>query len=79
VTIPPMTNPNAPPIGAPAANVVKAMVRARDGGNEWARIPSYDELRTRDRIGMASTYRGWDCGGGAQALKRAKDIKSNTV
>ncbi len=30
----------APPIGAPAANVANAMVRAREGGKACARIPS---------------------------------------
>lgn len=37
--IPPIAVPMAPPIGAPAANVANAMVRAREGGKACARIP----------------------------------------
>jgi len=40
VRIPPMIMPNAPPTGAPAANVAKAIERILDGGNACAKIPS---------------------------------------
>lgn len=39
VSTPPNTCPSAPPIGAPAENVANAVLRARDGGKEWANIP----------------------------------------
>ena len=31
--------PKAPPTGAPAAKVAKAILLILDGGNEWASIP----------------------------------------
>jgi hypothetical protein len=40
VRTPPMIIPNAPPTGAPAANVAKAIERILEGGNACARIPS---------------------------------------
>lgn len=40
VSTPPTALPNAPPTGAPAANVENAIERIVEGGNVWARIPS---------------------------------------
>ena len=39
VNSPPKIIPRAPPIGAPAEKVAKAMDLIREGGNAWAKIP----------------------------------------
>jgi hypothetical protein len=44
VSTAPSAIPTAAPRGAPAENVANAAERARDGGNEWAKIPTYDNL-----------------------------------
>ena len=42
--MPPKSEPKTAPMGAPAAKVANANALARDGGNEWAKIPSYDKI-----------------------------------
>ena len=39
-----MVLPTAAPTGAPAAKVAKAIDRMGEGGNVWARIPSWREI-----------------------------------
>lgn len=41
VSAPPTALPNAPPIGAPEANVANAIERIVEGGKVWAKMPSY--------------------------------------
>lgn len=40
VSAPPTALPNAPPIGAPEANVANAIERIVEGGKVWAKMPS---------------------------------------
>ena len=53
VNTPPNAVPNTAPTGAPAENVANARDRARDGGNECARMPSYIKIRSKEAVTVA--------------------------
>lgn len=78
-----MMLPKAPPRGAPAAKVANAIDRAREGGNEWAKVPNWDDVDMRITLVQKkkgnATHSSRNGGGGAHSLATPEDIHCDAI
>jgi hypothetical protein len=75
----PMVMPKEAPTGAPAEKVAKAKDRIREGGNAWARMPSWVGMRLCTVGERTRPYRRRNAGGRAGALKSTENVDSERV